>query len=46
MMVYRVEDGDVITWYASFEKKAEWVIDKTKRIDKESLVKIIEDEID
>lgn len=42
LMVYRVKESEVNTWYASFEKKSLWVIDKTKRIDKDILVKIIE----
>ena len=44
-MVYRVNNDDVATWYASFEKKTQWVVDKTKRIDKELLVKIVENEL-
>ena len=39
IMVYYVYKSNVESWYASFEKKDKWVLNKTKGIDKKILTK-------
>lgn len=42
-MVYRVQDEEIESWYASFEKREKWVINQTKGIDKTELIGLIRD---
>lgn len=42
MMMYRVQNGEVHTWYASIEKRKNWTITQTKGINKSELQGLIE----
>ena len=37
IMVYLVENNTASAWYASFKKETDWVVERTKGIDKESV---------
>ena len=41
LMVYRVDNDSVDTWYASYENKGEWIIRDTKSINQNSLKKLM-----
>lgn len=43
LMVYRVIDDAVITWYASFSYDDSWRLDQTKGIDRDFLLQVIID---
>lgn len=37
LMVYQVQHGGVSTWYASFRRTSDWVLDRTKEISKDAV---------
>ena len=37
VMVYQVEQDDVSAWYASFRQESDWIVDRTKGIDKKTV---------
>ena len=37
IMVYLAENNTASAWYASFKKETDWIVEKTKGIDKESV---------
>ena len=43
LMVYRVNNGAVNTWYASFSYDDSWRLDQTKGIDRDFLLQVIID---